>query len=265
MIPRIIHQIWINSSHSYPEEWEKGRESIRKMIAHSPAWQYIFWDTKKCRELVSTHYPHLLEKYDAYPYDVQRADVARTCILDQWGGVYLDLDMVLQKPLDPLFEHCSSDLYLVRTAHRKSWILNGFIASAPGCPFWKKLHERFLQDSPWFVSLSKYFTVTATTGSYQYERVLESYYQPYCFIPMETLIPTSCYSCKKGVYASCGASAEGYIYLLGGSSWGGWGSKLFLTLFCHWKEIAVIVAILVLILLWMFYRFYHRCQACLRG
>ncbi len=39
-------------------------------------------------------YPWFLDTWDAYPFDIERADAIRYFALAHYGGVYLDLDDV---------------------------------------------------------------------------------------------------------------------------------------------------------------------------
>jgi mannosyltransferase OCH1-like enzyme len=43
---------------------------------------------------IKEKYPWFLPVFDAYPYNIQRADVIRYFALAYYGGTYLDLDLV---------------------------------------------------------------------------------------------------------------------------------------------------------------------------
>ena len=49
-----------------------------------------------CIEVVLTpsRYPWFLETWDAYPFNIERADAIRYFVLAHYGGVYIDLDDV---------------------------------------------------------------------------------------------------------------------------------------------------------------------------
>ena len=53
-------------------------------ISHAPISQL----TDSCR------YEWFLETWDAYPYNIERADAIRYFVLHHYGGIYLDLDDV---------------------------------------------------------------------------------------------------------------------------------------------------------------------------
>lgn len=67
-----------------------------------PKWRQLFFSDEACRRFVARKRPDLLELYDFYPRPVQRADLFRVVAIQALGGFYLDLDLHLYRPLDPL-------------------------------------------------------------------------------------------------------------------------------------------------------------------
>jgi len=55
-----------------------------------------------CTEFIKEKFPWFLHVFDAYPYNIQRADVIRYFALAYYGGTYLDLDLVPLCILHPL-------------------------------------------------------------------------------------------------------------------------------------------------------------------
>ena len=49
---------------------------------------------------MAQHYPHLLETFKSYPFNIQRADAIRYMVLEHYGGVYIDLDIICRRRLD---------------------------------------------------------------------------------------------------------------------------------------------------------------------
>ena len=92
-IPKIIHQTW--KDENLPRAFQVLSESWREML---PDWEYRLWTDEMNREFVRTHYPDFLEKYDAYPNNIQRADAIRYLLLQTYGGLYVDLDFECLKP-----------------------------------------------------------------------------------------------------------------------------------------------------------------------
>ncbi|EPS41615.1 hypothetical protein H072_4470 [Dactylellina haptotyla CBS 200.50] len=90
-IPNVIHQIWKTSNTS---TYAPG--------ASRDMWRYVFeplnytvklWPEDEILKLIETKYSWLLPTYNAYPYNIQRADLARLVIVHAEGGMYMDLDV----------------------------------------------------------------------------------------------------------------------------------------------------------------------------
>ena len=55
---------------------------------------FQLWTNESVVDLLTTEYPWFLDTWAHYRYDIQRADSIRYFILDQHGGIYIDLDNV---------------------------------------------------------------------------------------------------------------------------------------------------------------------------
>lgn len=64
--------------------------------------EYILWTDASSREFIAKEYPWFLNTFDGYTYPIQRANAVRYFILYHYGGVYMDLDIGCQRPIDPL-------------------------------------------------------------------------------------------------------------------------------------------------------------------
>lgn len=98
MIPRIIHQIWIQGADQMPDEDRTAVESIKNL---NPDWQHILWDNDSITELL-TEYPEILYVYnnvDRLPSRNKISDwgmkgvVAKFVIAAKYGGCYMDTDV----------------------------------------------------------------------------------------------------------------------------------------------------------------------------
>jgi len=142
MIPKIIHQIWKTTA--VPVVWKDCVLSWRR--AH-PDFRYRLWTDKDCRALVRSAFPEFLQTFDAYDYDIQRADVMRYLILLHQGGIYADLDVECLRPLDPLLAGRRLVIGREPPAHARFWrrpgmLCNAVMAGAPGHRFWRAVLAR---------------------------------------------------------------------------------------------------------------------------
>lgn len=95
-IPKIIHQIWIGDESKIPASCLVFRDH---MLNLHPDWEYKLWTRENIPELVNQ------EVFDALQsHVVFQSDIARYEIMAHHGGVYIDWDMCLSKPIDELIE-----------------------------------------------------------------------------------------------------------------------------------------------------------------
>ncbi len=104
-IPKLIHQTW--KDELVPFHLAK---YIASWITLNPAWQYVFWTDSMLDEFIRSDFPKLYDKYCSLPIKVMKIDLARYCLMQKHGGVYVDLDFECYKPLEDIFYDC--DLYL---------------------------------------------------------------------------------------------------------------------------------------------------------
>lgn len=97
MIPKVIHQIWINRANpELPDEFRRYRDS---WLEKHPAWSYRLWNLDNL-EFV----PANAEQIASCKSYAQMADILRFEILLRHGGVYIDTDFECLKPIDELLE-----------------------------------------------------------------------------------------------------------------------------------------------------------------
>ncbi|GAM86991.1 hypothetical protein ANO11243_050120 [Dothideomycetidae sp. 11243] len=154
-VPYIIHQTYKTAQ--IPEQWLEAQHSCQKL--HQTGWQHMFWTDEDADNFLAIHYPWFLPTYRAYPYDIQRADVIRYFVLYHFGGVYLDLDVGCQKPLDPLLAYGA---LLPKTL--PVGVSNDVMISPARHPFFAMVIEDLLHDDSIYWG-PKYSTVLFSTGS----------------------------------------------------------------------------------------------------
>jgi mannosyltransferase OCH1-like enzyme len=91
-IPKLIHQLWIGDKPA-------PRRAMYCMRKKNPSYKYICWDEILIREklIISPRYQRKIEGHSAI---WGKADMYRYLILEQYGGIFIDADMVAIEPLD---------------------------------------------------------------------------------------------------------------------------------------------------------------------
>ena len=139
-IPKIIHQIWTNTSipvrmDPYVRSWAH--------TYHSLGYKHKLWTSVECRGLIEKKYPYYLSMYDSYPSDLHRAHAAKYFIMDAHGGIVADLDVQAVGSMDALLSEFKlilggEPLEHAHIIHDADFVLgNSIMASVAAHPFWK--------------------------------------------------------------------------------------------------------------------------------
>jgi mannosyltransferase OCH1-like enzyme len=160
-IPRIIHQIWLGSQ--VPEQYRNWMESWTSL----EGWEYRLWTDREVAEL----HLHNRELYDNSHNFGEKSDILRLEILQQFGGVYADIDYECLQP--QMFEelHKKFDFYigfepLSMGSCRKFRIFktcNAILAAAPHHPL---LHDLITNMKANYYAYIHFGVVERTGPSY---------------------------------------------------------------------------------------------------
>lgn len=71
-----------------------------------------------------------------------RADALRYEILNKYGGIYVDTDMALVKPIHELLNSMNSDFFICISYSEAFEVNNAIVGSAPGHPFLQKAIDK---------------------------------------------------------------------------------------------------------------------------
>lgn len=126
-IPPIIHQMWKTKNLSdYPI-----RTSYIDWKKLYPDYEIQLWTNDDLEKLISSKtYRFLEQTYRSYPFNIQRADLARLVVLHHQGGIYVDLDVAPKnRSIDKLRQLNTS--FVIPRAASGSSLINHFLASEP--------------------------------------------------------------------------------------------------------------------------------------
>jgi len=166
-IPRILHQIWVGP-HPIPN---RSIEFITGLRALHPTFEYRLWRDADVSTEEFENYEFIIKT----PSYAQKADLMRYEILHKYGGIYLDIDFELFKPLDPLL---TNDLILCNEDERiHEYMTNAFLASSKGNVELKKC-VKAVKD----IDFSK--SINVASGPYFLRKCIE-------LTPSVSVLPTS--------------------------------------------------------------------------
>jgi mannosyltransferase OCH1-like enzyme len=94
MIPKIIHQIWLGTDELSPVR-KKAMQTVQLM---NPDFKYILWTDE---DLPEFNLENIIEESLHVAF---AADIFRLKILEKFGGIYIDTDIICHKNLTYLLE-----------------------------------------------------------------------------------------------------------------------------------------------------------------
>ena len=100
--PKIIHRLLLYDK-KFPEIVENYIKSVEN---NTLDFIHILWYEKDVLRIMSTEE---IDVYKSYKKLIQKSDYARYIVLKYYGGIYLDLDVYLSKPLNTLYDKYKSD------------------------------------------------------------------------------------------------------------------------------------------------------------
>lgn len=158
--------------HAYDANWETFR-------ALHPSWYLKTWAEEDMQTLVTPKWAAVLRECRLL---IQRADIYRCIVLEEYGGVYVDCDMLCLKPLD---EFILSDKVQVGGCHGgllSAFITvnNGIIFAPPKAKVWNEViaHMSKAFSTRTLLDSFSIYTVLRTTGPWLWSSVTDIVVHP---------------------------------------------------------------------------------------
>lgn len=153
-IPRKIHYFWFGGK-EIPDDYKR---NIETWIQYCPNYEIVRWDESNCNieECTYAKEAYVEGRYGFVP------DYFRLKIIYDYGGIYLDTDVKLLKPLDELL---FLEAYAGFEDNKKVAFGVGF-GARKGFPLLKEMYESYMKLS--FVQLDGSLNMTASP-TYQTE------------------------------------------------------------------------------------------------
>jgi mannosyltransferase OCH1-like enzyme len=206
-----------------------------------PDWEYRLTDDTDNRKLIADYYPEYLELYDNFEYPIMRVDFWRLAILHHEGGLYCDADYELLKPLDELLIG-KFEAYVVPSGNFDDYYTNSIFAARPGSKLMRVAMEMCREDYLWY-AFGKHLKIMTKTGPLMFTRAVATQ-SPDTYHILNSKLLTPCSVCDP---KPCTVEG-GYMKTLEGSSWIGTDTKIYIHVKCHWRQYAILLMIIVLVL-----------------
>jgi mannosyltransferase OCH1-like enzyme len=131
VIPRNLFLTW--STKDLPPGM---KANVDRLITQNPDFKVTLSDNEDCQEFLKTHFPpEVAQAFDALKPGAYKADLWRLCVLYVSGGIYMDIKLQNQVPLNSLLdrEYFVYDGVFTKDKQYPS-IYNGLIISRPNNP-----------------------------------------------------------------------------------------------------------------------------------
>ena len=109
MIPKIIHQTW-KDKNLPPIIYKVVSENISFFKMNG--YELMFWTDEMILKLISDEYPNFYNIYKLARTGVQKGDIARILLVYHYGGIYIDLDVLVLKDFAEILDMASNKLYI---------------------------------------------------------------------------------------------------------------------------------------------------------
>ena len=109
MIPKIIHQTW-KDKNLPPIIYGLVSENMK--ILKSNGYELMFWTDDMILKLINDEYPNFYNIYKSARTGVQRGDIARILLVYHYGGIYVDLDVLILRDFSEILDMNSDKLYI---------------------------------------------------------------------------------------------------------------------------------------------------------
>lgn len=108
---------------------------IKNIKKDNPDWKYIFYSDEDAEKFLEEEYPPpILEKFKSFSRGAHKADLFRLCWLYKNGGVYVDIDTHLLKPVNDIIGENDLIIPITLVSKKRTRLLNCFMVSKKGDP-----------------------------------------------------------------------------------------------------------------------------------
>jgi mannosyltransferase OCH1-like enzyme len=237
-IQKLIHLTY-KSIEEIPDKW---KDVIPAWQKTHPDWKIIFWSDASNEYLINTYFGKYRKLIDSMEYTISKIDIIRILYLYRYGGVYIDMDYIPLKNIGNLIKG-NEDIYLFQV-NGFNVFANSFMASKPRLQFWLDYVDT-IPDSrkfPWYYT--KHWKIMYSAGPMHLHKCVDEYEGTIGFIPYKLI--QECSICNR----DCKLSVDPYLKALDGKSWNSWDSRFLNFIQCNWKDILIVILILLCILIW---------------
>ena len=170
MIPKIIHFMWLDKKNPYVRGFpDKYRTYLSGWVRMNPDWKVVVWNY----EDIESEFPEYMDTFNKIPEWISKCDFARFLVVMKYGGVYIDMDFVPNRPFDDRVTDRSILLISEPREHVEfhkfpGLILNGLFGAEPMHPFMVGWVDQMVKNVNKVRKEWKVMNIIGPGGLYQY-------------------------------------------------------------------------------------------------
>jgi mannosyltransferase OCH1-like enzyme len=207
-IPKIIHQIWYQGVHNIPKKYYPNIASVQK---YCPDWEYRCWNSVEIANECKKFSEECYNCFNNYKYMHQKIDLAKYVLLHNYGGIYIDIDCEVLKPLDQLPGLEDKELIVSKNSTNflenmianmsmeGNLINNGVILSSPNNKYIRSILNNVVNIKNGSKSLmnSKEICIMKTTGPVKFTKEINKFKNDPNILILDYYYFEPCYSYDK--------------------------------------------------------------------
>lgn len=245
--PKIIHQIWLQGETDMKEIHTNYSNKIK---SYHKKWKYELWDDIKIITLLRKT-PELIKTYYKLEYLHHKVDFARYIILNTFGGVYIDIDVEIVKPLDFLInQYKAYDLILSKIGLSKAesnifcrmdvCINNGIIFAKPKSKPLSAIIDYIVKNPVCKFYDTKIACINNITGPVMFSNIISKFKNSIIVLPHEYLEPC--------VLDKCNITENTYLIHKQDGSWYSDNQRMITNLYINYKYYFLILICFIILL-----------------
>lgn len=140
MIPKVVYQSWY--TRSFPPPVQEKLDAMRRL---NPEYEFVLYTDNEMDEFVNREFPgEIADCYNRLNIIVAKVDFWRYLILYKYGGIYLDIDSDINKPLQELIH--DDDAAIVSSEQNEFKFVQWCLMFTKGHPILKRTIEFVVEN-----------------------------------------------------------------------------------------------------------------------
>jgi mannosyltransferase OCH1-like enzyme len=173
-----------------PMLWHDGKQTVQS-ACENEGWKYILIDNSFMNVFLKCFYSEFIESFWNLPYSIERVDILKYLLLHRYGGLYMDMDFLVNKPFFSYISNLQAPLMVLSSSNMDNIITNSLIVSVPKIDMFFRLSKQALLNNLPFWAISTHLQVMLATGPLAFTKIIKNEQLPYVILPRDLFFPSN--------------------------------------------------------------------------